>query len=124
MNVPGAGLLGMALGLIAGQSVQHRAFLSRTVNGVGDFVSTFAAPVPIVASFQPIDTKLKQQLGLNLASSYAYLFTAANVQPTQEGREGDLIIYGGRTWQAEDKHEWSLVNEVGGVLLVEVPAHE
>ncbi len=122
--IPGAGLMGLASRLVGLQTMQHRAFTGRAVNTVGDFISTYAAPVAIYGSFQPMGKELMQQLGLNLSKAYATLYTTANVQPTQEGRSGDIILYQGRTWQAESTHEWRLVGEVGGTLLVEVPPLE
>lgn len=122
MNIPGANLLNMAARVIRFETLGHRAFASRTPNTVGDFVTTFAASVNIQGSVQPVNKKLYQLLGLNLAKNYVMLYTSANVTPTGRDREGDLVTFGGVTWQAESDQNWRSVDGFKKILCVEVPA--
>jgi len=122
MNIPGANLLGMAMRVVAPQSLQHRAFISRTENSAGDTVSTFAAAVTITGSMQAVNRNLYQQLGLSLTKNYSTLYTQANVQPTQRDREGDTVAYGGKTWQAESDMNWNAADGWRKLLCVEIPA--
>lgn len=122
MNIPGANLLSIAARVIKMQTLGHRAFTSRTVGAAGDFVSTFAASVDITGSMQAVNKKLYQTLGLNLAKNYSMLYTSAAVQVTARDREGDLITFGGKTWQAESDQNWAAVDGFRKILCVEVPA--
>jgi hypothetical protein len=122
MNVPGANLLSMAMRVIQPQSVQWQAFTGRTVNSAGDWVSTFAAAVPVLGSIQPIPRTLYADMGLQLSRNYADFYTSAAVQPTGRDREGDRLTYGGKTWQAESETNWASVDGFRRLLLVEVPA--
>lgn len=119
--IPGANLLGMALRVIQPQTLQLRAFVSRDENAAGDTVSVFADPVEMPGcSMQPVDKKLYQQLGLNLAKNYSTLWVFGNVQPTARDRDGDIVLFDGKTWQCESDRNWSGVGEYRRVLCVEV----
>lgn len=117
---PGSNLLGVALGAIQPQTLQLRAFASRAENAAGDTVSVFAAPVDIFGSMQPVDKKLYQQLGLNFAKNYSTLYVFGAVQPVARDRDGDIVLFGGKTWQCESDRDWSGVGEYRRVLCVEV----
>lgn len=117
---PGSNLLALALGAIQPQTLQLRAFTSRAENAAGDTVSIFAAPVDIFGSMQPVDKKLYQQLGLNFAKNYSTLHVFGAVQPVARDRDGDIVLFGGKTWQCESDRDWSGVGEYRRVLCVEV----
>jgi len=120
--VPGSNLLARAMGPIARQTLQHRAFVSRSTNAAGDYVSVFADPVAITGSFQAINRATYQLLGLNLQKSYANLYTQAAVRTLERDREGDLLTFAGKTWQAESDQDWSAVDGWRKILCVQVPA--
>ena len=124
MNIPGANLLSIASRVIRFETLGHRAFVSRSANSAGDFVSTFAESVDIQGSMQPIERKLYQQLGLNLSKNYATLYTSAALKATDRDREGDLITFAGKTWQCESDQNWAAMDGFTKMLCVEVPAYE
>lgn len=114
-------ILSMALSAIPAQTPQLRIFVTRTENTAGDTIATFAAAIDIQGSMQPVDKKLYQQLGLNLAKNYSILFVTGNIQPTARDRDGDIILFGGSTWQCESDRNWSTVGEYRKILCVEIP---
>lgn len=122
--IPGANLLGLAFRAIRPQKIPWRAFTGRTENAAGDTVATFAPAVELTGAMYPLDTKLYQQFGLNLAKNYARLYIFGSAQPTARDRDGDLILFGGKTWQCEDAWDWSDVGEYRRILCVEVPPYE
>lgn len=124
MNIPGANLLSIAARVITMQTLQHRAFVSRAENAAGDTVSVFADPVEIQGSMQPLSAKLYQELGLNLAKNYCLLYTSAAVEGTDRDREGDLVLFGGKTWQCESSENWRMFDGFTKMLCVEVPPYE
>lgn len=124
MNVPGSNLLSVALRVIRPQTLQFRAFVSREDNAAGDTVATFAAAVDIRGSMQPVDKKLYQMLGLNLAKNYSTLYVVGDIQPTARDRDGDLILWAGKTWQCESDRDWSPVGEYRKILCVETTPNE
>lgn len=124
MNIPGANLLSMASRVIRMETIGHRAFVSREVNEAGDWVSTFADSVDIQGSMQPVNRRLYQELGLNLTKNYMTLYTSAAVLPTGRDREGDMLTFGGKTWQAESDQNWRMIDGFTKGLCVEVPPYE
>jgi hypothetical protein len=122
MNIPGANLLSIAARVLRFETVGHRAFTGRAVNAAGDWVSTFAASVDISASVQAVNTKLYQQLGLDLTKNYIMIYTSANVLGTDRDREGDLITFAGATWQAQSGQDWRPMDSFRKMLCIEVPA--
>ena len=54
MSVPGSNILATALTLIAASQITYLQFVSRTTNAIGMLVPTYAAPVTINGSIQPV----------------------------------------------------------------------
>lgn len=122
MLVPGSNLLALAMGPIARQTLQHRAWVSRATNAAGDYVSVFADPMTITGSFQSVNRNTYQLLGLNLQKDYASLYTQADVQTLDRDREGDLLIFAGEIWQAESDQDWRAIDGWRKILCVRVPS--
>lgn len=118
--IPGANLLGQALRVIKPQTMQLRRFLSREENSVGDTVSLFGAPEDFRGSMQPVERKLYQLLGLNFSKNYQTLYVFGNIQPTARDRDGDIVLFDGKTFQCESERNWSAVGEYRKILCVEV----
>ena len=120
--VPGSNLLNAALRLIQPQPLMHEAFVSRTTNAIGSWVSLYAAPVAITGSMQPVDKKLYEALGLDLSRSYFTLLTSADVLPLARDRAGDRLTYAGKVFECESDTDWRNADGWRRLLCVEVPA--
>jgi hypothetical protein len=116
----GLNILGAAASVIPLQTLSHQAATGRTVNGYGDFVTTYAAATTIRGSIQPVDSKAYVQRGLDATKVYYNLYTDAAVQGIRRESAGDLIRYGGVTCQCVDDSGWAIVGEWRVVLLVVV----
>lgn len=119
---PGSNLLGLALRAIRPQTIPLRRFTSRDENAAGDTVAVFAAAVDMQGSMQPVDKQLYQRLGLNFAKNYSTLWVFGDVQPVARDRDGDIVLFGGKTWQCESDRDWSGVGEYRKIMCVEVQA--
>lgn len=119
--IPGSNLLNMALGLISAQAVEWRRFLGTTTNAAGIKAATWAPPTAIFGSFQPIDSKLFQQYGLDLSKDYATFYSSQTFTDPERNKTGDRIIYDGQVWQVESKCPWMPQDGWTRVLLVKVP---
>lgn len=122
MNIPGANLLNIAARVLRFETVGHRTFTGRAVNAAGDWVSTFAASVDISASVQAVNSNLYQQLGLDLTKNYVMMYTSADVNGSSRDREGDMLTFAGKTWQAQSGQDWRAMDGFRKVLCIEVPA--
>lgn len=118
--IPGANLLNMAFGLIQPQRVEYRRFSGRTTNAAGIEVVTWANPVAIFGSLQPVDHKLLQQYGLELNKAYMTFYATQGFREPDRNRAGDRITYGNRTYQVEGLTPWLLQDGWSRVLCVEV----
>ena len=120
MSVPGSNLLNMALGLISSQAVGWRAYVGKTINAAGFEVPTFAEPVTVYGSFQPVSDNMVQQLGLDMTKNYATFFASRNFGEVDRDKTGDRLIYAGRVYQIESKTPWHDQDGWDYVLCVEL----
>lgn len=120
MSIPGSNLLNMAFSLIAAQRVGWRAYLGKIKNPAGVQVATWADPVDIFGSFQPIDSKLLQQYGLDMTKSYVTFYASQGFTDVERDKTGDRLIYGGEVYQIESKCPWLLQDGWSRVLCIKV----
>ena len=90
--IPGINVLGIAFGAIAQQTVRHLVATGRTQNAVGSWVTTYATPVAVRASWQPVDAKKYEQLGLDMAKEYHNIWLKSPVTGIQRGKSPDRFI--------------------------------
>jgi hypothetical protein len=119
MNIPGANLLKIALGIIASQTVSYYQFLSRAPSAKGQWVATYADPVNLTGSFQPVPRKLYEQYGLDFSKSYFTFYTSNNILSTQRDVSGDQLVFNGITYQCESNNDWFAIDGWKGVLCVQ-----
>lgn len=120
MYIPGGNILALASRVIRQQPVTWQAFVSRTRNATGQYANTYAAPVVIDGSFQPIDQKAYQQLGLDLAKNYANLYTTQVIRTVERDGSGDLLTYNSKLYQATSAIDWTGQDGWGAYMVVEV----
>ena len=118
MSVPGVNLLNMALRVISQQTVQYYQFLSRSLNSVGQDIATYASPIDIVGSWQPVPRQLYIQYGLDLQKNYFTLYTSNNVLDITRDISGDQVSYLGNRYQVESNNDWYQLDGWKGILCV------
>lgn len=120
MNIPGVNLLALAQTVIGTQAVQYFRFLSRTNNAIGQFVSSFAAPVTINGSFQPVPRQKYAEMGLDMARDYAYFYSTTPIEDVGRDRAGDQLVFNGFRWEVSGRNDWTAIDGWNGVLVVRV----
>jgi hypothetical protein len=115
-RVPGSNLLAQALTVITPQFVTYTAYVSRVVNTVGQWVNTYAIPVTIKGSFQPLPKGLYQAYGLDLQKTYFVFYTLNDLLDIHRDFSNDMIAYNGQTYQCESNTEWYAQDKWKGVL--------
>jgi len=116
--IPGANILNMALQIIAKQTVQYYAFVSRALNAVGQDIATYAAVQNIVGSWQPVPRQVYVLYGLDLQKDYFTFYTSNNVLDVTRDVSGDQIAYRGRRYQVESNNDWYQLDGWKGILCV------
>lgn len=120
--IPGANILNMAFNLIGQQSISWLVATGRTQNALGNWIVTYAEPVIVKGSWQPIDAAKYAMLGLDMAKKYFTLYASASVLPVERGTSGDLIEYNGRRYQVDDETDWFGVDGWRQVRCVDIGA--
>lgn len=118
---PGSNLYAKAVRLIAQQTVAYLAFVSRATQPNGIYLSTYASPVMIRTSFQPVQRALMQLLGLDMNKSYANIFVPQTVIDIARDVTSDQFQFNGATYQALSITPWFAIDGWNQVLVVLVP---
>ena len=106
MRVPGSNLMNMASRVISQTTVSYRAFAGRVKNENYIEVATYAPPVNIKGSLQPVARELYEKMNLDLQKTYYNFFCPNNMLDLQRDVSGDLFDYGGFTYQVESLTPW------------------
>lgn len=104
--IPGSNILSMALSVIARQSFTYKAYISRQTLAQGYDVTTYADPVDLTGSVQPVPRELFDQMGLDLQGDYIKVFLEKRVLVVERDVSGDEVIYNGDTYQVLSSTPW------------------
>lgn len=105
-NIPGSNLLNAALTVIAKQTISYYRYVERVLNDVGQNITTYAAPVPIVGSFQPVPRRMYTQMGLDMQKAYYTFYTSNNILDISRDVAGDQIVFQGKRYQCQSNNDW------------------
>jgi hypothetical protein len=119
--VPGSNILNMALSVLGKQSFQYYAFASRTPNAVGQDIATYAAPLALQGSVQPVPRELFERYGLDFQRNYVNVYVSKNVLDVTRDVSGDLIVFNGKPYQCVSETPWAAIDGWDAVLCVQVP---
>lgn len=121
---PGSNILNQALTIIAKQAITYLRATGRTLNNVGQDVTTYAAPVVIYGSFQPVPQQLYIQYGLDFQKSYFRFFTSNDAIDIKRDVSCDQIIFDNKLYKCESNTEWFKLDGWKEILCVYVGAVE
>lgn len=120
MSVPGSTLLLSALSIIAKQTVSYLRSTGRTPNGVGQYVTTYAAPINIKGSLQPVKKALYKQYGLDLEKMYFTFYTNTNLVDLARDVSGDRFTFNGYLFQCQSSEDWKAIDGWKSVTAVRI----
>lgn len=121
MRIPGGNILSLALTLIGKTDFIYYAYLSRTLNDIGQYVPLWAAGVKASGSVQPVPRTLYENLGLDLQKNYFNFFVPRDIYDVGRNISGDQFRFDGRVFQCVSKTPWYALDGWDSVLCVEVP---
>lgn len=104
--IPGVNVLGLALTVIAPQTVRYFQWTGNTTGASGKDVPTYAAVVNRRGSFQPVDRSRLQTMGLDMSQSYATFFGPGAVRTLERDGAPDAFGFNGRRYNALDVVDW------------------
>ncbi len=118
--IPGGNIFAQAMTAIASQGVQYYANTGRTTNAIGYDVATYAAPVTILCSVQPIPRSLYEHMGLDFSKSYVTIYTTQAAVGVERGGAGDKLSFAGHDYQCLSITAWGAVDGWNELLCVAV----
>jgi hypothetical protein len=125
MIVPGSNLLNLALTVIGSQALAWYRATGRTPNALGEFITTYADPVVIYGSLQPIDKAKYEDMGLDLAKTYYAFYTSNGIEGVRRDDSPDWLRWNNRRLEVVDEADWLIQDGWRGLVLVdEGPAPE
>ena len=118
--IPGQNILNMALTIIARQTITYYQYDSRSINSVGQNVTTYKAPISITGSWQPVPRHLYMVYGLDLQKEYFTFYTSNDLLDVQRDVSGDQVVFGGSRYQCESNNDWYKLDGWKAILCVRI----
>ena len=119
-GIPGQNVLSMALTCIAKQGLTYYQAGPRSLNDVGQYVTTFGRGILMYGSWQPVPRALMIKYGLDLQKDYFTFYTSNNVLDLDRSITADQISFNGQLFQVESDNDWFALDGWKGVLCVHV----
>ena len=120
MTTPGSNLLNQALTVIARQQVVYYKMTGRTLNDVGQDVTSYALGTTLRGSFQPVPRNLYPIYGLDLQKTYYTFYVPSNVLDIGRDVSGDQIAFNDDRFQCESNNDWFSIDGWKGILCVRI----
>lgn len=121
--IPGINLLNVAFGAIAQQRLLFIKALSRTLDESGKWVTSYADPVPVNASWQPVGDAAYNELGLDMDKSYFTAFVRFTPVGNNRGMSPDRFAFQGRLYEAESVTPWGGIDGWSYATCVDIGAY-
>ena len=115
-------LLNKALTILPRQCFQYYANTGRTSQPNAQYLATYAAPIELTGSVQPVPKTLYQVYGLDFAKAYFTFFVSHSVMDITRNFSGDAFVYNGNTFQCVQKTDWFAYNGWDAILAIQVPS--
>ena len=96
-------------------TVDYQTSTGRTVNNIGQYETTYTAPVQINANIQPVNQTLMQTLGLDFQKVYITAHLPLEPKTVHAGESGDILTFNGSSYKIIHIENWY---ETGGYTLV------
>ena len=119
-GVPGSNILKLALTVIMKQSIIYYQATGRTLNDVGQIVTTYALGVPVLGSFQPVPRSLYPVYGLDLQKDYFTFYASSNIIDVNRDVSGDQLAFQDERFQVESDNDWFSIDGWKGVICVKI----
>jgi hypothetical protein len=118
--IPGANILKMALSMIRKQRLTYYKNTGRATNSIGMLVPTYAPPVVVEGSFQPVPRNLYAENGLDFQKDYYTFYAPVDIFDLQRDVSGDQLIFNNTQYQCESNNDWFAIDGWKGVLCVRI----
>ena len=111
-------LFEIARSVIPTETAQYVQFLGDTVNVIGLSVPTYAEPVDIQASIQPLGDDAYKDLGLDFQKEYYTVYSSQRMHGLNEQAMPDKLRFHGKEFTVQKTTYWNEYDGWGYVLVV------
>lgn len=109
--IPGSNLLNTALSVISKQFLTYYQANGRTVNAVGQYVTSFVSPAPQIAgSFQPVPRSRYEYNGLDFQKDYFVFYVSKDLIDIQRDVSTDELGFGSQRYQCISATPWIAID--------------
>lgn len=113
-------LQALAATAVPQQQLKLIKFTGNVTNDAGYDVPSYADPVDITGSIQPMSADTAARLGLDFRETRAVLYTSADIALAKEGTQPDRVEYGGKLYDAVSITDWRHQDDWAHFMLVAV----
>lgn len=118
--IPGLNILELALSAITPQTGQWLKFTGNTQNSQGQDIPSYAEPVEVYGSFQPVDVRTVHEMGFDTSKKYRMFYTSNPIAITERATSPDVLIFYGRKYNVAGDADWYQQDGQKAVMLVDV----
>ena len=111
-------LFNIATSIIPPETVQYIRFVGNTVNAIGLCVQSYAEPISIKASIQPVGDNAYKDLGLDFQKEYYYVYSNQHIRGLNEQSQPDKLIFHGKEFIVQRTCYWNEYDGWGYALVV------
>ena len=111
-------LFNLATTVIPPETAQYIEFKGNTVNEIGLSVPTYAEPVEIKASIQPVGDSSYKDLGLDFQKEYYTVYSNQRMHGLNEQSQPDKLYFHGKDFIVQKTCYWNEYDGWGYVLAV------
>lgn len=111
-------LFNLATSVIPPETAQYVQFLGNTVNEIGLSIPSYAEPVEITASIQPVGDTAYKDLGLDFQKEYYYVYSNQRMHGLNEQTQPDKLNFHGKVFTVQKTCYWNEYDGWGYVLVV------
>ena len=111
-------LFEMATKVIPPETIQYYHFTGDEINSIGKSVPTYADPIDVKASVQPVGDDFYKALGLDFQKEYYYVYSNQRMYGINEQNQPDCVAFHGHTYMVHKNCHWDEYNGWGYVMVV------
>lgn len=110
-------LFNLATTVIPPETAQYIQFLGENVNETGISIPTYAEPISITASIQPLGDQAYKDLGLDFQKEYYTVYSNQRMHGLNEQSHPDKLVFHGKEFVVERTTYWNEYDGWGYVLV-------
>lgn len=111
-------LFNIAISVIPPETAQYVQFTGETVNQIGLSVPSYAEPIDIEASIQPLGDTAYKDLGLDFQKEYYTVYSNQRMHGINEQKHPDKLKFHGKEFTVQKTTYWNEYDGWGSVLVV------